>query len=83
MVKILGGLLIGILLAMPAAAGGVYSPHNHFPGSSRSDDECHESHHLMPDGDGDCDDPRSVPEPGTLGLLALGLGGAWLARRRR
>lgn len=50
--------------------------------SPATDNECNENHHLQPDGDGDCDDPKSIPEPGSLGLLALGLV-ALAARRRR
>lgn len=30
-----------------------------------------------------CDNPSSVPEPGMLGLLGLGLAGIIIARRRR
>ena len=33
--------------------------------------------------DGGCSHPTSVPEPATLGLLALGLAGATIARRRK
>lgn len=49
-----------------------------------SDNECNEEHHLQPDGDGDCDDPKvGVPEPGALGLMVLGLGGLVAIWRRR
>lgn len=71
----------------------VVVPHDREPAGQREssrdrdvttpDDECHEQHHLTPDGDHDCDDPVSVPEPGTLGLMGLGVVGLLLARRRR
>jgi MYXO-CTERM domain-containing protein len=50
------------------------------------DDECHEQHHLLPDGDHDCDDPVGVAEPAPFDLMLAGLGGLGLVvvwRRRR
>jgi hypothetical protein len=65
-------LLMG-LLALPVGAS-VYERHDKWPA------------HEHGVGDCDADDPctKGVPEPGTLGLLALGIGGlVWVTRRRR
>ena len=48
------------------ASAGVYEAHNKQPGVTRSDDST----------------TTSVPEPGTMALLAMGLGGLALRRRR-
>lgn len=71
----------------------VFQGHDRFPGHGRAlghgkdsatDNECNESHNLQPDGDGDCDDPKSsVPEPAVAVLDILGFGyiGFWAGRR--
>ena len=57
--------------AQPFEVPGVFAAHDRWPGGFRGfgdkqaggDDECHEMHHLAPDGDHDCEDPVAVPEP--------------------
>jgi hypothetical protein len=88
--------MAAVLWSLPAAAdmGGaasssVYQAHDKWPGAVRqasTSSTCPNPDDIgPPDGDNDCDDRvrSDAPEPGTLALLALGLGGIGLARIRR
>ena len=82
MKKLLWLIPAASLLAGSAYAAEVFSPHDKFPGAQRS---------LGNACDGDAHDPAKckavttagVPEPGTLGLMLFGLGGAAVTARRK
>jgi hypothetical protein len=61
----------------------VFIKHDKFPQRHEMDPaDCDNCACLAPDGDHDCDDTHSVPEPPTLVLLATGLVAIALSRRR-
>jgi hypothetical protein len=68
LIAVMAGLATVAAWSIPASAEGVYEQHDKQP---------------LRLGHDRSTDPTGVPEPGTMALLALGLGGLGLAPLRR
>jgi len=68
-----------VLWSMPAVADIGHEAHDKWPGQ----DNYVPRHDTYNTGSGSSQDAPGVPEPGTLALLVLGMGGLGLSARRR